>query len=112
MREKIDKELRQGDIAAEIFGERDRQDEKFGEQNHPDTLETITGASFACEMAKRQCAADIKNGRVNWRNILDEEVCEAFEQASTEDDIKLREELVQVAAVAMNWIECIDRRKK
>lgn len=39
--------------------------------------------------------------------ILDAEVCEAFDES---DSKKLRANLVQVAAVAVNWIEAIDRR--
>ncbi|MDR0731531.1 MAG: hypothetical protein LBF63_07675 [Treponema sp.] len=42
-----------------------------------------------------------------WSNILMEEVCEAF--AETEPE-KQREEMVQVAAVAVQIIECLDRQ--
>lgn len=43
-----------------------------------------------------------------WDGILLEEVFKALEQIG--NDAKLREELVQVAAVAASWIEAIDRR--
>jgi hypothetical protein len=44
-----------------------------------------------------------------WFNILMEEVCEAF--AETEPE-KQRAEMIQVAAVAVQIIECLDRRMK
>jgi len=46
-------------------------------------------------------------GRVTWRAILEEEVAEAYAETDPE---KLRAELVQVAAVAVKWVEAIDRR--
>lgn len=42
-----------------------------------------------------------------WRHILDEEVAEALAETDPE---RLRAELVQVAAVAVQWIEALDRR--
>jgi hypothetical protein len=44
---------------------------------------------------------------LKWVDILEEEVAEA---AAESDPAKLRAELVQVAAVAVAWIEAIDRR--
>jgi hypothetical protein len=52
-----------------------------------------------------QSAAD--GGYLDWLHILREEVAEAFAES---DPAKLRAELVQVAAVAVNWVEAIDRR--
>ncbi len=43
----------------------------------------------------------------NWRDILLEEV---FEALAEEEPKELRKELVQVAAVAAQWVEAIDRR--
>jgi len=82
----------QNAILLEVVEERRRQDKKWGEQNHP-----------PCE----------------WIAILTEEVGEAAEEAL---NIRfqyenrglsitgLRAELVQVAAVAVAFIECLDRR--
>ncbi|TIH26025.1 NUDIX hydrolase, partial [Subtercola vilae] len=42
-----------------------------------------------------------------WQDILLEEVFEAFAESDTS---KLRTELIQVAAVAQQWVEAIDRR--
>lgn len=44
-----------------------------------------------------------------WAMILLEEV---FEALSEEDPEKLREELVQVTAVAASWVDAIDRKKE
>lgn len=78
-------------MLVEVRRERTRQHDKWGEQNHDDGW---------------------------WTAILAEEVGEAAQAAlqahfpddgsKTLDD--LREELIQVAAVAVAWIEAIDRR--
>jgi malonyl CoA-acyl carrier protein transacylase len=44
---------------------------------------------------------------VTWEHILTEEHYEAMAE---EDPTRLREELIQVAAVAVAWVEAIDRR--
>lgn len=95
-------------IEREIRDERDRQDTKWGEQNHPDG----TGGEFfkkRADAARRNCqlaAADPDIGP-QWVLILLEE---AYEAAAESDPAKLRAELIQVAAVAQQWIEAIDRR--
>jgi SpoVK/Ycf46/Vps4 family AAA+-type ATPase len=48
-------------------------------------------------------------GEISWSNILMEEVYEAFAETGPE---KQREELVQVAAVAVEIIEYLDRKKE
>lgn len=74
-------------VLRDVADERARQDEKWGEQNHDDCCwATILGEEFgeAC-----QASLHIR-----------------FGSATVE---LLRDELVQVAAVAVAWIECIDR---
>ena len=101
-------------ILNEIAAERARQDEKWGEQNHPDgTGEYVEAvplwpAGDLADFAKNETDVLAQAGFVSWRNILFEEVCEAFAEADVE---KLRTELVQVAAVAAQWVEAIDRRR-
>lgn len=93
-------------VLAEVIQERVRQDEKWGEQNHPDG----TGLSWEIEAAKsarRVCDRKADLGTVSWADILHEEYAEALAERDVE---RLREELVQVAAVAVAWIEAIDRR--
>ena len=93
-------------VLPEIAAERERQDERWGEQNHPDG----TGPGFAIDAkrARHNCNLAASLGLVSYRDILNEEVFEAFAES---DPDKLRHELVQVAAVAVAWIEKLDRER-
>lgn len=94
-------------VLDDIEHERERQDGKWGEQNHPNG----TGGPVAIEHAdyiRRQTDKAAEAGRLTWKDILDEETAEAFAE---DDPVKLREELVQVAAVAASWVEALDRRQ-
>ncbi|MER6951259.1 hypothetical protein ABT294_45315 [Nonomuraea sp. NPDC000554] len=63
------------------------------------------GAPGSLASALAEAAA---RGELSWRHILHEEVLEAF----AEDDPELlRAELVQVAAVAVKWVQALDRRR-
>lgn len=82
-------EERQVAIVDQILDERLAQDEKWGEQNH---------------------------NPVEWMSILMEEVGEASKEAienhfnpDTTNLDKYRCEMIQVAAVALAMIECLDR---
>lgn len=94
-------------IDEEIFAERMRQDQKWGEQNYDDG----TGESFApaAEMAKSICEHAAKMNVITWHDILREEF---FEAVAESDQTKLRTELLQIAAVCKAWVACIDRRTK
>ena len=79
---------RRARVALDVAHEQDRQREKWGEQNH-----------------------DART----WALILGEEVGEVSRAILAElfgGMGYVREELVQVAAVACSWIECIDRREE
>lgn len=96
------------DFELEVRWERSRQHNKWGEQNHPDG----TGGELRkieATQAKLTCDIVFKNGAGTWMHILKEEVQEAFAES---DPIKLKTELIQVAAVCKSWIEAIDRRPK
>lgn len=100
-------------ILVEVLSERYRQFEKWGVQSHVDIWEsTADGIGEALEcfrvMAARYKALNDDPNPTDWTGILLEEVYEALEQIG--HDANLREELVQVAAVAVAWIEAIDRR--
>jgi hypothetical protein len=100
-------------ILSEILRERTRQDQKWGEQNHPDGtgpqhVWVFTGpAAFVAESVRSECQRKAADGFCTWLDILLEEAAEAFAES---DSAKLREELIQVAAVAVSWVEAIDRR--
>jgi hypothetical protein len=93
-------------VLADIGAERVAQNEKWGEQNHPDGT-GITGDDERAANARHVCQAMASIGQGCWRDVLWEEVAEAFAE---KDPPALRAELVQVAAVAAAWIEAIDRR--
>ena len=93
-------------VAAEVLRERVQQDATWGEQNHADG----TGRECDKVSADRQreaCERAFREGWGSWSSILREEVAEAFAES---DPDRLRAELVQVAAVAVAWVEAIDRR--
>ncbi|SIJ51605.1 Uncharacterised protein [Mycobacteroides abscessus subsp. bolletii] len=121
-----------GRILQLVAYERIRQQDKWGEQNHPGVhpvliqrpggcttqrmaqeyeIPTANRARFIC-----QCAAEC--GEVTWGHILIEEVAEAIEAATLYEEALQRgggtqptarrlvvNELVQVAAVAVQWAE-------
>lgn len=86
--------------------ERQRQDQQWGEQNHPDGTSALLNAEKATYY-RRLCDQAHRRGGETWADILIEEFYEALAE---EDPLALRAELVQVAAVAVAWIEAIDRR--
>jgi len=92
-------------VFDDVADERKRQDEKWGVQSH----QNGTGGHWSVEMdlAKLRCEqAEKGKGGPTWVHILDEEVLEAFCET---DPVKLRVELIQVAAVAVAWVENLDR---
>jgi hypothetical protein len=97
------------DILTEIMAERMRQDQSWGtarERGYSDGTGRPGDVGLAA-WAKAVCKAnDLAHD--NWRDILAEEVFEAFELTDTS---LLRVELIQVAAVAVAWIEALDARE-
>lgn len=99
----------------DVVAERAAQDAKWGEQNHP-AMASGQGAGYeemVCAAAadranhwKSENAGRAADGTIGWDGILLEEVYEALAES---DAALLRAELVQAAAVAVAWIECIDR---
>ncbi len=90
-----------GDVAAE----RVAQDEMFGIQDFPDG--TGPERTPAADAAKEDCRTAWRDGRLTWRHIFAEEFCEALAE---DDPQPLRTELVQTAAVAVKWVQALDRR--
>lgn len=99
--------------AFSCIRERAAQDLKWGQSNHPDLP---AGVKHPCaffgiptaDAARLFCETAFRTGTGSNAHILLEEVSEAIEAA--DDPVHLRAELVQVAAVALKWIEQIDRR--
>lgn len=92
-------------VLADVAAERDGQDRMWGVQEFPDG----SGPDFteAAEEAERECAAAWSRGELTWRHILTEEFFEALAET---DPARLRNELVQTAAVAVKWVQALDRR--
>jgi NTP pyrophosphatase (non-canonical NTP hydrolase) len=85
-------------IFKEIEDERIRQNEKFGEQNHdPFKWLCILGEEVG-EVSRAVCEAH------DWKT-------KSFPVANAEQLKNYRAELIQVAAVAVSMIQCLDRGK-
>jgi len=93
-------------FAEAIDAERARQIAKFGDQRHPDGT-ALTEDRERADRARHICESMTRLGELSWRDILLEEVYEAFAES---DFVKLRAELLQVAAVCAAWIYDIDQR--
>lgn len=74
-------------VLDEVATERAHQDDRWGEQNQDDFVWGAILAEEVGEVNRAMLEARYGNGGGN-----------------------LREELLQVAAVAVAWVECIDRR--
>lgn len=98
-------------VLEDVARERDRQDAKWGEQNHADgSDQMVRGWTWQEIGVEWVVVAHEALGRnPTWSAILVEEVGEALQ---TDNPAKLRAELIQVAAVAVAWVECIDQRSK
>ena len=95
----------------DVIEERKRQDDKWGEQNHQDGTEASPRRIARADAAGAICdKAFAIPGAAAWEYILMEEVFEAA--ACAPNSPELRKELIQVAAVALAWVEAMDRRPK
>lgn len=92
----------------EFANEREKQDKKWGEQNHSSIISDVRLYGIPSEeVAKKNCQESAKQGHCTWTDIALEEFCEAV---YAKDDVDRRKELVQLGAVITAWIECIDRK--
>jgi hypothetical protein len=107
-------------VLIEVQEERTKQDLKWGEQNHPCLNQELLTRVEGCkpprmcahyeipreERAKYLCERAFEKGYGTYAHIAIEELSEAISQY---DPVKRREELIQLAAVCVAWIEKIDR---
>lgn len=104
-----------GSILTEIGLERGAQDVKWGApKNVPNGTGqdgSLLGYSFGELRDMMQSAVDNMAARreSTMAAVLLEEV---FEVLAESDDERVREELIQVAAVAAKWVQVIDERKQ
>lgn len=118
------------EILAAIIVERERQDARWGEQNHADVDPVLTGREGGCSVqrmaeecgvptpnrARSHLHAAVAEGAPTWALILVEEVAEAIEAATLAAQGKGPEEavdaeLIQCAAVLVAWVEARVRRR-
>jgi hypothetical protein len=95
------------EVLTAIIRERKAQDDKWGEQNHPDGTYATEISKFDADTARELCDIRFKAGEGAWADIAREEFYEALAE---DDPALLRAELIQCAAVFTAWIEAIDRR--
>lgn len=114
------------DVLFAVRQERNRQDAKWGEQNHPDFYQVVdpaTGINHGDlpldqrftyygipteEDAKSDCESTFKRGKGNWGHILIEEISESF---GTTNKLDLETELIQSAAVIVAWVQKLRRER-
>ena len=110
-------------IFNEITEEIKSQDAKWGEQNHPSLDQTLLNRISGCtekrmaeeyeipnqERAKILCNIHAKRKTLTFAHIAVEELSEAI---CTFNESEMRKELVQLAAVIVQWVQTIDRRSK
>ena len=110
-------------VLHQVLNERARQFAKHGDQSHlPDGTGPAAGRpwltqqgrwlgyehlSTGARIATEEASATTGDDTVSFADILLEEV---FEALAEDDPARLRAELVQVAAVAVQWVEAIDAR--
>lgn len=92
-------------LLAEVWLERAQQDGVWGEQHHP--LGTSESFADAADYFRQVCDRNDADGTVTWTDILSEEFYEALAEVDVK---KVREEMIQVAAVALAIVEDIDLR--
>lgn len=91
-----------------IVVERVLQDLKWGTRRTHADGSGGASAKLLADQARELCDRATELGVLSWAHILEEEVAESFAEATPE---KLEAELVQVAAVAVAWLEDLRRRR-
>jgi hypothetical protein len=95
-------------VLDEVCMERHRQHERWGEQNLPDGTRNARANRARRGAAKRACDKAAASGTLTFAHILAEEFWEAMCEEAPK---RLRAELIQLAAVAVQFVEAIDRRR-
>jgi hypothetical protein len=105
-------------VLEEVFEERLRQVARYGHNDEcadgagPETrwllpLSSASAAEIQVALRSSYEAFEEETGAPTWVHLVLEEVCEAFEAATPD---RLEEELLQVAALCVSWVESLRRR--
>ena len=103
------------DILVALLAELERAETKFPDQHLPSgtgddawewpdefyLMGHVNPADLLAARARALVNRGLENGTANWRQVLTEEVAEAFAERTPE---RLRAELLEVACVALRWI--------
>lgn len=93
----------------EIHHEVKRARSIHGAQSHlPNYVDTGGLARIHATDHRKDCQRAFAKGNGSWSHILMEEVAEAIDEARRGNARDLREELIQVGAMVMAWIDAID----
>ena len=107
-------------VLAQVMDERRRQETRYGHVNDdlldgtgPDTRWLLPYTTQSAEAIQLVLRADYEEyqeetGLPTWVHLVREEVAEAFQET---DPVKLQEELLQVAALCVSWVERIQARR-
>jgi len=97
------------EIVDKIIEERNRQEGLWKEQNWPSVMGYIPAIHYnipSMNEAKETCEERKSIGQLTWTDIVLEEMCEVVEATSDENRI---EELTQLSALCIAWIQSIKR---
>lgn len=114
----LDHQCQTEKVLSEVREERERQFARYGTN---EDLEDGTGpgapwlfpllaqpaAWIEARFRREYESHELRTGRPTWTRLLREEIAEAFME---DDPARLRSELIQVAALAVSWIEKLDAR--
>ena len=105
-------------VALDVIAERARQFSRYGSNDDlpdgsgPETRWLGPYSADSAEVVERTLRNDYEEfeeevGKPTWVHLIREEVAEAFAESDPE---RLREELIQVAALCVSWVETLDTR--
>lgn len=107
------------EVLGEVFNERLAQHQKWGQQDYPildpdyinrdHRLVAVHYGIPSCFVAQDSVAFKSQIGKLTFLDILIEEVSEVAGSNRHGDKQNLRKELIQVAAVAVQMVESLDR---
>jgi hypothetical protein len=107
-------------VLLAVMEELSRQDAQWGPQDHPSVDPILVATKRDAQRmteeyeipsearAKFLCAAAAKNGMMTWGHIAVEELSESISAFANEEELLV--EVVQLAAVCINWAQCVRRR--
>lgn len=93
-------------VLTDVLAERHRQHARWGEQSLPFGTGRNTQIERLRQLRNINAKARAVGVPLTWSEVLTEEVAEAMAESNP---WRLRAELIQVAAVAVQWIEHLDR---